>query len=126
MCVDYRALNRIMVRDRYPIRLIPDLLDRLRGANVFSELDLKTSYWQVRIADGEEQETAHTTLYSTYEFLVMTFGLTNVSATFCQLMNQVLAPCLDDFVVVYLDNIIVYSSSLDEHERHIRMVLSKL
>jgi hypothetical protein len=126
MCNDYRALNKQTVKNKYPIPLIADLFDRLHGAKVFSKLDLRKGYYQVRIAEGDEPKTAIITRYGSFEFLVMPFGLTNAPATFCTLMQRVLAEFIDKFVVVYLDDIVVYSNSMKEHEGHLRLVFKAL
>ena len=126
MCVDYRALNKVTIKNKYPIPNAADLFDRLSKASVFTKLDLRSGYWQVRIAAGDEPKTACVTRYGSYEFLVMPFGLTNAPATFCNLMNDVLYEFLDRFVVVYLDDIVVYSETLAEHEKHLRLVFDKL
>nr|XP_016487127.1 PREDICTED: RNA-directed DNA polymerase homolog [Nicotiana tabacum] len=126
MCVDYRALNKVTVKNKYPVPLVQDLLDRLSKTCWFTKLDLRSGYWQVRIAEADESKTTCVTRYGSYEFLVMPFGLTNVPATFCNLMNDVLYEYLDDFVVVYLDDIVIYNRTLDEHISHLRRVLSHL
>lgn len=126
MCCDYRALNKITVKNKYPIPLIADCFDRLSRAQYFSKIDLRSGYWQVRIKDGDEAKTTVVTRYGAYEFLVMPFGLTNAPATFCTLMNQVLHGFLDEFVVVYLDDIVVFSETLEEHLTHLRKVLDRL
>ncbi|KAL9267493.1 Transposon Ty3-I Gag-Pol polyprotein-like protein [Drosera capensis] len=126
MCVDYRALNKITVKNKYPIPLIADLFDRLGDARWFSKLDLRSGYWQVRIAEGDEPKTTCVTRYASYEFLVMPFGLTNTPATFCTLMNNVFQPFLNQFVVVYLDDIVVYSKTLEDHVEHLRQVFQVL
>ena len=118
LCIDYHALNKITVRNRYPLPIINDLFDRLHGAKYFSKLDLRSGYYQVRIVEGDEPKTTCVTRYGAFEFLVMPFGLTNAPATFCTLMNQVFHEYLNKFVVVYLDDIVVYNSTLEEEERN--------
>ncbi|GMI83616.1 hypothetical protein HRI_002030900 [Hibiscus trionum] len=126
MCVDYRALNKLTVKNKYPIPLISDLFDQLGSARFFTKLDLRSGYYQVRIAEGDEPKTACITRYGSFEFLVMPFGLTNAPSTFCTLMNKVLSPFLDRFVVVYLDDIVIYSKTFHEHLMHLRKVLQVL
>ena len=126
MCIDYRALNKVTVRNKYPLPIITDLFDQLNGARYFTKLDLRSGYYQVRIAQGDESKTTCVTRYEAFEFLVMPFGLTNAPATFCTLMNQVFHEYLDQFVVVYLDDIVVYSPTLEEHKVHLRLVFDKL
>ncbi|KAJ7961417.1 Retrotransposon protein, putative, Ty3-gypsy subclass [Quillaja saponaria] len=126
MCVDYRALNKVTVRNSYPIPLIADLFDQLSGAKYFTKLDLRSGYYQVRIAEGDEPKTTCVTRYGAFEFLVMLFGLTNAPATFCTLMNQVFRGYLDKFVVVYLDDIVIYSSTLEDHKQHLQLVFNRL
>lgn len=126
MCVDYRALNKVTVKNRYPLPRTEELLDQLRGAKVFSKLDLRSGYWQVPIAEGDVEKTAFRTRYGHFEFTVMPFGLTNAPATFMGMMNQLLRPYLDQFVVVYLDDILVYSKTLEDHREHLQKVFSVL
>jgi hypothetical protein len=126
MCVDYRALNKVTVKNKYHVPLIQDLFDRLCKAAYFSKLDLRSSYRQVRIAEGDEPKTTCVTRYGSFEILVMPFGLTNAPATLCNLMNDVFHDYIDKFVVVYLDDIIVYSESFDDHSCPLRLVLSRL
>ena len=122
MCVDYRALNKVTIKNKYPIPLVAELFDRLLKASYFTKLDLRSGYWQVWIVVGDEGKTTCVTRYGSYEFLVMPFGLNNAPSTFCNLMNDVLFDYLDAFVVVYLDDIVVYCQTLIEHERHLRLV----
>ncbi|KAL4018158.1 hypothetical protein IC575_021748 [Cucumis melo] len=126
LCIDYRALNKLTVRNKYPLPIITDLFDRLHGAKYFSKLDLRSGYYQVRIAEGDEPKTTCVTRYGAFEFLIMPFGLTNAPATFCTLMNQVFHEYLDKFVVVYLDDIVVYSTTMEEHRDHLQKVFQKL
>ncbi len=126
MCVDYRALNKATMKNRYPLPRIDDLFDRLLGAKVFSRINLRSGYYQIRIAEGDEEKTACRTRYGSYELLVMPFGLTNAPATFCTLMNDIFCEWLDDFVVVYIDDILIYSGSLEEHAEHLRKVFQRL
>nr|CAD1831635.1 unnamed protein product [Ananas comosus var. bracteatus] len=126
LCIDYRALNKITVKNKYPVPLVADLFDQLGGAKLFTKLDLRSGYYEVRIAEGDEEKTACVTRYGAYKFLVMPFGLTNAPATFCTLMNKLFYPYLDRFVVVYLDDIVVYSNTLEEHVEHLRTIFQVL
>ena len=126
MCVDYHALNKVTIKNKYLIPLAAELFDRLAKARYFTKLDLRSGYWQVQIAEGDEEKTTCVTRYGSYEFLVMPFRLTNAPATLCNLMNDVLFDYLDDFVVVYLDDIMVYSQTLSEHEMHLKKVFQRL
>ena len=126
MCVDYRALNKVTIKNKYPIPLAAELFDILAKAWYFTKLDLRSGYWQVRITEGDEAKTTCVTRYGSYEFLVMSFGLTNAPTTFCNLMNDVLFDYLDAFVVVYIDDIVVYNQTLNEHKMHLKKVFQWL
>ncbi len=126
LCVDYRALNAITVRNRYPLPLINNLLDQLSTAKIFSKLDLRGAYNLIRIAKGEEWKTSFRTRYGAFEYLVMPFGLMNAPATFQNFMNDVFREYLDRFMIVYLDDILIYSSNISEHVGHVKLVLDRL
>jgi hypothetical protein len=114
------------MKNRYPLPRIDDIFDHLSGAKVFSRIDLHSGYYQIQIAEGDEEKTACHTRYGSYEFLVMPFKLNNAPATFCILMNDILQEWLDDFVVVYINDILIYCSSLEEHAEHLRKVFQRL
>ena len=125
-CIDYRGLNNVTERDQYPLPTTEDLLKRLSGAQVFSKIDLRSGYYQVRINEADIPKTAFTTRYGLYEFTVMPFGLSNAPATFMRLMNEVLVDFLDEFVVVYLDDILIFSKDETQHAVHLESVLQRL
>jgi hypothetical protein len=126
MCVDYRSLNDVTIKNKYMLPCIDDLFDQMRGARVFSKIDLRSGYHQMKIRPSDIPKTAFSTRYGLYEFTVMSFGLTNAPAYFMNLMNKVLMEYLDKFIVVFIDDILIYSKSDSEHEEHLRMVLQKL
>ena len=126
MCVDYRELNKITQRNRYPLPRVDEMFDTLSKAKIFSSLDLKSGYNQMRIKEGDEHKTAFLTRYGLFEFLVLPFGLSNAPASFMTLMNNVLRPYIDKFVLVYLDDILVFSETEEEHAAHLQQVLSTL
>jgi hypothetical protein len=126
MCVDYRALNDVTIKNKYPLPRIEDLFDQLKGARVFSEIDLRSGYHQLTIRPSDIAKTAFTTRYGLYEYTVMSFGLTNAPAYFMYLMNKVFMEYLDKFMVVFIDDILVHSRNEDEHEEHLKLVLQKL
>jgi hypothetical protein len=126
MCIDYRVLNKITIKNNYPLPRVDDLLDRLAGAKVFSRIDLKSGYYQIRIAEEDVEKMACRTRYGSYEFVVMPFGLCNAPTTFITLMNSMFHHESDDFVVVYIDDILIFSRSKEEHAKHLEIVLKKL
>jgi hypothetical protein len=126
MCVDYRSLNDVTIKNKYLLPHIDDLCDQMRGARVFSKIDLRSGYHQMKIRPSDIPKTAFSTWYGLYEFIVMSFGLTNAPAYFMNLMNKVFMEYLDKFVVVFIDDILIYSKNDSEHEEHLRMVLQKL
>lgn len=125
MCIDYRALNHQTIKARYPIPRIEELLDRLLGYSVVSKLDARSGYNQVRVRESDIPKTAFTTKYGTFEFLVMSFGLTNAPATFNLLMQDTFRDC-EAFTLVLMDDILVFSRSVEEHKQHLRTVLQRL
>ncbi|WVZ91356.1 hypothetical protein U9M48_037543 [Paspalum notatum var. saurae] len=126
MCVDYRALNDVTIKNKYPLPRIDDLFDQLQGACVFSKIDLRSGYHQMKIRPSDIPKTAFITRFRLYEYTVMSFGLTNAPAYFMNLMNKVFMEYLDKFVVVFIDDILIYSKTEEEHEEHLRLVLQKL
>ncbi|GKA67671.1 putative reverse transcriptase domain-containing protein [Tanacetum coccineum] len=123
MCIDYRELNKLTVKNRYPVPRIDDLFDQLQGSSVYSKIDLRSGYYQLRVREEEISKTTFRTRYGHYEFQVMPFGLTNAPAVFMDLMNRVFKPYLDKFVIVFIDDILIYSKNKQEHEEHLKLIL---
>jgi hypothetical protein len=126
MCVGYRSLNDATIKNKYPLPHIEDLFDHMRGARVFSKIDLRSGYHQMKIRPYDIPKTTFSTRYGLYEFTVMSFGLTNAPAYFMNLMNKVFMEYLDRFVMVFIDNILIYSKNYSDHEEHLWMALQKL
>ena len=126
MCVDYRPLNAVTVKNKYLLPRIDILFDQLARAKIFSKIDLRSGYHQIKIKSQDIPKTAFSTRYGLYEYLVMSFGLTNAPAHFMYLMNSVFMPELDKFVVVFIDDILVYSENKEDHAVHLRVVLTRL
>ena len=126
LCIDYRQLNKVTIHNKYPLPRIDDLFDQLQGAKMFFKIDLRPGYHQLRIRESDIPKTAFRMRYGHYEFLVMSFGLTNAPTGFMDLMNRVFCPYLDRFVIVSIDDILVYTRSELEHEIHLGLVLQTL
>ena len=126
LCIDYRQLNRVTIKNRYPLPRIDDLFDQSRGARVYSRIDLRTGYHQLRVGDTDIPKAAFRTRYGHFEFTVMPIGLTNALVAFMDLMHRVFQPYLDQFFIVFMDDILIYSQSEWEHEYHLRIVLQLL
>ncbi|KAI3492741.1 hypothetical protein L1887_42593 [Cichorium endivia] len=126
MCIDYRELNKLTIKNRYPLPRITDLFDQLQGSSYFSKINLRSGYHQLKVQEEDVPKTAFRTRYGHYEFVVMPFGLTNAPAVLIDLMNRVCRPYLDKFVIVFIDDILIYSRSKEEHSQHLRQVLETL
>ncbi|GJV93824.1 putative reverse transcriptase domain-containing protein [Tanacetum coccineum] len=126
MCIDYQELSNLTIKNRYPLPRIDDLFDQLQGSHYFSKIDLRSGYHQLRVHEDDTPKTAFRTRYGHFEFTVMPFRLTNAPAVFMDLMNRVCKPYLDKFVIVFIDDILIYSKSKEEHEVHLRLVLELL
>jgi hypothetical protein len=126
MCVDYRSLNEVTIKNKYPLPRIEDLFDQMKGASIFSKIYLRSRYHQLKIWESDIPKTAVRTRYGLYEYTMMSFGMTNASAYFMYLMNKVFMEYLDKCVVVFIDYILIFSKTEEEHEKHLRMVLEKL
>ena len=126
MCIDYRSLNEVTIKNKYPLPRIDDLFDHFKRAKYFSKKDLILGYYQLKIRLSDIPKTTFVTCYGQYEFTVMPFGLTNALAYFMNMMNKVFMEELDKFVVVFIDEILIYSRSAEEHEQHLKVILNKL
>ncbi|GKD74411.1 putative reverse transcriptase domain-containing protein, partial [Tanacetum coccineum] len=126
MCIDYRKLNKLTIKNRYPLSRIEDLFDQLQGLSMYSKIDLRSGYHQLHIKEEDIPITAFRTKYGHFEFQVMPFGLTNAPAVFMDLMNRVCKPYLDKFMIVFIDDILVYSKDEEEHEKYLKIILELL
>jgi hypothetical protein len=121
MCVDYRSLNEVAIKNKYPLRKIEDLFDQMKGASIFSKINLRSGYHQLKIRESDIPKTAFHTRYGLYEYTVMSFGLTNAPVYFMYLINKVFMEYLDRFIVVFIDDILIFSKMMEEHVEHLRL-----
>ena len=126
LCVDYRQLNKMTIKYKYPLPRIDDLMDRLHGSSIFSKIDLRSGYYQILVKADDVQKTTFRSRYGHYEYVVMPFGVTNAPAVFMDYMNRIFRPFLDKFIVVFIDDILIYSRTQEEHTKHLRLVLGVL
>ncbi|GKC29688.1 putative reverse transcriptase domain-containing protein [Tanacetum coccineum] len=126
MCIDYHELNKLTLKNRYPLPRIDDLFDQLQGSSIYLKINLRSGYHQLRVREEDIPKTAFRTRYGHYEFQVMPFGLTNAPAVFMDVMNRVCKPYLDKFVIVFIDDILIYSKNKEEHEEHLKLILELL
>ena len=126
LCIDYIELNKVTIKNKYPLTRIDDLFDQLHGAQVFSKLDLQLRYHKLKVKKEDIQKTTFRTHYGHFEFLIMPFGVTNAPIVFMDLMNKIFSPYLDKFVLVFIDDSLVYSKNEEEHAEHLRVVLQTL
>jgi hypothetical protein len=126
LVMDYRSLNEVTIKNKYPLPRINDLFDQLEGASVFSKIDLRSGYFQLKIREYDIPKIVFVTRYGSYEYMVMSFGLTNAPLYFMNMMNKVFMEFLDKFVIVFIDDILIYSKSNEEHEKHLRLIMEKL
>ena len=126
LCIDYRQLDKLTVKNKYLLPIIDNLFDQLKSASIFSKIELRSGYHQLRIKDADVHKTTFRTQYEHYKFLIMPFGLTNAPTAFMDLMNLVVRPCVNQFVVVFIDDILVYSKDRENHDKHLRVVLETL
>jgi hypothetical protein len=126
MCIDYQSLNEVTIKNRYPLPRIEDLFNQMKGSSVLSKIDLRSGYHQLKIRESDIPKTAFRTRYGLYEYTMMSFGLTNAPACFMYLMNKVFMEYMDKFGVVFIDDILIFTKTEEEHEKHLRLVLEKL